>query len=129
MSGQLLSRKNALKLLKRYTDSSQEVEESAHISPAEQLLVDAVIGVTLLKERVVKEGNALLKLSERDEIAFSSMKFVARSLGHFPISEDQLKSYLVRARMKIQTGCFSKDHKYVDGKKRYVYFIDTFQEK
>lgn len=97
--GQLLSRKNAFRLLGKFTVERQIVQGEETCSPAETALVDALTMMNRIKKIGKASGNRFGKTEEK---FFKDLKFIAASLGVLPSQEKYLeleKSMKVRLRM------------------------------
>lgn len=102
-----LSRKNCMKILSKYMNARDYRLSSETVSPAERLLVDAIIFLVNEKRNAQSDG---IKFKRHKNKLYKQLKYVATSLRIMPDLNDMdrlITAYGVRIRMEAPVGAVS----------------------
>lgn len=113
---QYLNRKNALRKLSAYTKGATEKHSL-------DLLVGALCRIILeIRRAEVKLSDMDLprpKLAYDWDTEFNKLKFIARSLGLYPISEEVLKAYEIRNKISGGIGLLHRYKRFTTSRSRW----------
>ena len=112
---QYLNRKNALRKLSAYTKGATEKHSL-------DLLVGALCRIILEIRRAENNLESLRlkpKLAYEWDKEFNKLKYIARSLGLYPISEEVLKAYEIRNKISGGIGLLSQYKRFTTSRPRW----------